>query len=58
MVNWVEIPIADCDDSPESTSFAVLSSLKKRLFSYRYVKTFYCNIEGGKSFPNGGLWGH
>jgi hypothetical protein len=58
LVSNVESPVAACDNlSSNETPLGVLSFLKNASFRY-FGQTFCCNIEGGKSFPNGGLWGH
>ena len=50
-VSSVESAVAACDNlSSNEPPLAVPSFLKKRLFSL-LRQTFYCNIDGGKSFP-------
>jgi hypothetical protein len=56
-VSSVEPSVAACDNlTSNEPPLAVLSFFKKRLFRY-FEQTFYCNIVGGKSFPNDGLLG-
>ena len=45
------------DPSSNEKPFAVLSSLKNASF-LAAKSNVTANIEGGKSFPNDGLWGH
>jgi hypothetical protein len=57
VVSSVESSVAACDNlSSNEPPLAVLSSFKNASVRY-FNQTFYCNIEGGKSFPNDGLLG-